>query len=332
MPEQRIETDLNQNVDIAVLRKERVPYGTLGSQNAKLESITTFGPSAKADIHPYFRVPPEYVAGSLIGNGKELYIEAGSEDALLNFKILLTPILTNQDAEGETFITHLLRDSVLLDDSVLSDESVLLSPGDKLKLYNLAIVPGQTFSDRCYVAQFGNVVRGQQRGAYKKLLHALPRVEGQLPFYNLIVGLHTIYPNFRLIGLIPEGEASLVVTAEIYDNSIISVGRELKATLGFRVTGEYNLIPQRISELERIAKISEISGENVPVSVYRGNPGEPPEELVRRYIMSELYIRVAKGLIEHMRRFKHRDTGLSNVNTDNITISQIEIILQRGKI
>lgn len=318
MPEQYIQTQLRQIFDGTEFRKERgldghelVPLdhiagGILGDislghsfgyglsigyfDRTELNGRVTFGPSLKALGKELRHVGPDphyapfisptdsgYIAGSIIGNGNEVYIEAGSEDAPQGLRILLTPVVV-QRGKGE-----------LVDVKPLFNDTIMLRHGDKVKLYDIGVVP-ETDDGKAYVAQFGNQVRYYKdlEGHLKESLCIVyPFLkDGIASRYNLAVERKIRFPELILTGLIPEGESTRVVTSEIYKNYELGSS---DVTLAFRVTGEHRLIPQRVEELEKIARSSEAS-QNVPTSVVRGRDGETPEQLVGDFITRELYL------------------------------------------
>ncbi|MBU5537156.1 MAG: hypothetical protein QW818_01810 [Candidatus Aenigmatarchaeota archaeon] len=300
--------------------------------NVELNGITTFGPSVKADLNPFGTInmkevdpklhsvflnmrpfllaqnETQYVAGRFIGDGKKLYLEVGSEDSPKDLEILFTQ-MTIQNKAGEELTDVPFEDigkAIGKLVNVLFEHSVLLRPGDKVDLYDLTPVHEQIIPSRSYLLQFGTSVN--YHPSLEKTVRALPQMRGKIPRYYLFVDRHIVHPLIRLIGLIPEGETKTqAVTAEIYARNVLELPEDVIAgspeitpseiTLELKAVGEYSIKPQSVEELEKIARISEKVGQKVPLQVYLGDIGDTPEELLRKYIMRELFPHLIKEMV-----------------------------------
>jgi len=311
MPEHHIGLTLEQVFNINDSRPKMIGHSIRKRREANLDGIVTFGTSREANLRflagPY---PVEfYVAGSIIGDGEKVYLEVGGKDVPDNFKMSLTPYSVQRFTGTEAL------------DIELPNESRVLKPGDKIELYDLTTVPKLTDPDRAYVAQFGDFVN--YHPSLEQELSRIPKVDGKLPRFTLYIDHEMIYPVSRLIGLIPEGDATRVVTADINMEYRFELPKGVVAgtpgiRIDFRAVGEHTLNPQPINEVKDIARVAEEASKDVGLAVYIGNEGETPDKLVRGYIMSKLYPHFAR----------EASMATTNISPDNIRYSIGDIFLQ----
>ncbi|HIG98053.1 TPA: hypothetical protein HA231_01360 [Candidatus Woesearchaeota archaeon] len=277
--------------------------------NATLEGITTFGPSVSADVEPFGIVnkqllpadyapgflaygEKQYVAGRIVGNGKAMYLEAGSEALPPDFALVITPIALPPSAN--------IQDLLLSPDTAVEPKlgrSRFLGPGQKLMLFDLEAIDELIEPDRVYVVQFGSPVR--HHPSLDGFVGKFPRVDGLVPRYSLLIERNILYPKIKLIGIIPEGDAAQVITAEVYVSQVPDDGPDegLVARVNARpvFTVEYACEhkPESPETILNAAKVSEAASKHVTVKAIIGQQGQMPEELIRHYISSQLLPEIA---------------------------------------
>jgi len=311
MPEHNVSLSLAQVFNIDDPRSEMIGDSIRARHGAKLEGIVKFGTSREADLR-CLGVPdsvPQYVAGTIIGDGKNVYIEVGGENAPNDLEIHLTQFSVQRFSGTEEIDLELLN------------EPKVLKPGDKIELYDLTAVPELTDPDKLYVAQFGDFVNYYP--SLEQQLLRIPRVDGKLPRFTLAIEHEMIYPVSKLIGLIPEGKATRVVTADIHMEYRFELPKGVIAgtpgiRIDFRAIGDHTLNLQPLDEVAQIARISEEASRDVKATVYVGNRGETPQQLARRYIMSDLYPHFAR----------EASMATTNISPDKISYRIVDVFLQ----
>jgi len=263
---------------------------------------TTFGTSPTANLRvPECMLMPgesQYVAGRFLSDENGISVEAGSEGVPENFQLTITPIEVERNTKGEVLCPK--RPQVF--------QSRVLIPGEKMQIYNPLFIEEDIFSDNVYVVQWGKPVNHPPELG---LANVFPCIEGKLPRYNLCVERKIIYPEIRLIGLIPSGwESTTVVRADIYISNRLGLKKGEIAgkpmmTGHFEVLAEQTLQEHDPEKTEEIIKAREHDG-IIPITFYLGDERETPEDLIRNYIEREL-------IPEHLRQMEKGFKSLPDI-------------------
>ncbi len=246
---------------------------------------TMFGTSSRANIRASSMLVPgekEYIAGMFLCSRGEVTVAVAAGSGIPeDLRLTVTPIEVERDKMG----------GIIQPTRKLTEKSRILTPGEGMALYGPLFIEEDIFFDNIYVVQWGRPVNQDPR--LTELAKTFPCVDGKMPRYNICVERKLVYPDLRLIGLIPNGfESTTVVRADIYVTNRMRLPEGALAgkpnVVGhFEVVANERLENRYIEEAEEFAETQEKDGV-VPVRFQRGEESETPENLIRDYITREM--------------------------------------------